>query len=83
MEAVQAVLHRYINETLLDGNSDELDANTPLLEWGVIDSLSMVDLLAFIEREFGVHIADEDVLPENFATLRAIARLIEQLRQAA
>ena len=83
MEAVQAVLHRYINETLLDGSSDELDANTPLLEWGIIDSLSMVNLLAFIEREFGVRIADEDVLPENFATLGAIARLIEQRRRAA
>jgi acyl carrier protein len=78
MQTVLPTLRRYIADTLLEGDDGELDESTPLLEWGVIDSIAMVDLLAFIERELGVRIPDEDVMPENFATLSAIGHLVSR-----
>ena len=49
---------------------------TPLLETGVIDSLGVLDLVSFIEKGFNIHIADDDLTPENFSTIRSISQLI-------
>jgi len=51
---------------------------TPLLETGVIDSLGVLDLVSFIEKDFNIHIADDDLTPENFSTIRSISQLILQ-----
>lgn len=50
----------------------------PLLDSGIIDSLGILDLVTFIEKEFGVHVSDEELLPENFQTLDALAVFIQQ-----
>jgi acyl carrier protein len=50
----------------------------PLLDSGIIDSLGILDLVTFIEKEFGVHVSDEELLPENFQTLDALAAFIQQ-----
>jgi 2-hydroxymuconate-semialdehyde hydrolase len=60
-----------------------IDAETPILELGILDSLAMVSLLAFIQTRFGVHVPDEAVIPENFENLGCLASLIgsHQLEQ--
>ena len=37
-----------------------------LLETGVIDSMTMVDLIAFIEQQFDIHVDEDDMVPEHF-----------------
>jgi acyl carrier protein len=41
-----------------------------------MDSLAVLRLVAWLEQEFGVQIEDEEVVAENFATLRTLAQLI-------
>jgi pimeloyl-ACP methyl ester carboxylesterase len=74
-----ALLRGFVVDELLDGNDDGLDAQTPLLQWGVIDSLAMVTLLAFIEERLGVHVPDEQVRPEHFQNLATLGDLLEHL----
>lgn len=50
-----------------------------LLESGVLDSLAIVKLLAYIENEFGVQIQDADFDPDNFESIRAISTLVDTL----
>ena len=38
-----------------------------LLESGIMDSLGILDLVAFIESEFNITVSDEDLSPENFS----------------
>jgi len=73
-------LKSFIANELLDGTDGGLDQTTPLLEWGVLDSLSMVSLLAFIEESMGIHVPDKEVKPENFENLQAIIKLIMTLQ---
>jgi pimeloyl-ACP methyl ester carboxylesterase/acyl carrier protein len=74
-------LVRFANQELLAGAGDvPVDADTPILEMGVLDSLSMVSLLAFIRSRMNVNVPDEEVLPENFETLGTMADLIARLR---
>lgn len=49
-------LHTYFAQDVLDGRDIGLDRTTPLLEWGVINSLEIVRLLAFIQAKFAMEI---------------------------
>jgi len=47
-----------------------------LIDSGVIDSLGIFQLVAFLEERFGIAIGDEEITPENFASIVAIERLV-------
>lgn len=66
----------FIGRELLKGRAGEVLDNTPLLDMGVLDSLGIFDLLGFIENSWAVAIPDDDVVPENFATVADIAALV-------
>lgn len=51
----------------------------PLLRSGFLDSLTIVQLLEFIEAEFDVSVQDTDFDPDNFASIDAIAALIKRM----
>lgn len=80
---ILAQLTTYVADEILDGERRDLTGDTPLLEWGILDSVAMVSLLAFIEEKFNVEIPDEAVRPENFATLGRLAALVCQASAAA
>lgn len=56
-----------------------IDENTRLLDEHIIDSLSMIQLVAELDDEFDVEIEAMDIIPENFETVSAICKLIERL----
>ena len=47
-----------------------------LIDSGVIDSLGIFQLVAFLEERFGIAIGDEEITPENFGSVMAIERLV-------
>ena len=53
-----------------------------LLEAGVIDSAAMVDLITFLEKTYDVLIDEDDMIPEHFDSVDAIAAYVGQ-KQAA
>jgi acyl carrier protein len=76
----EKVRHFIVDELDWDGSPDELTAEYPLLDRHVVDSLGIFHLVSFLESEFGVDIGDEELVPENFGTIGAIARLVETKR---
>jgi acyl carrier protein len=48
----------------------------PIVQAGLLDSLGIFKVIAFIEEKFQVPISPEDIVLENFATVRAISDLI-------
>jgi acyl carrier protein len=70
-------VRRFIVEEL-GWRGPDLTPDYPLLENRVIDSLGLFRTVAFLESEYGVKIPDTELVPANFASLEAIARLIEQ-----
>jgi len=61
----------------------ELPDDYPLIENHVIDSLGLFQIVGFLETEYGVTIDDGDLTPDKFATLNAIAQLVENSKPAA
>jgi acyl carrier protein len=41
-----------------------------------VDSLAIVRLVAFLETDLGIRIEDEELIAENFATLRQLGKLL-------
>ena len=56
---------------------DELGNDTSLLESGLIDSVNMVQILSFIEEQFGIKVGDDELVPENFETIDSMCKLIQ------
>jgi 2-hydroxymuconate-semialdehyde hydrolase len=75
-EEIYKLLHAYVLSDILGDQTVDLDESTPLLEWGLIDSLAMVNLLAFIEERLQIQVPDEQVKPEHFENLRALSALL-------
>jgi len=53
-----------------------------LLESGIIDSLGVLDLVSFIESEFDIAVADDDLDPVNFQTIERMAAFVERKQTA-
>ena len=77
-----APLKQYIAQNILDGKDIGLDATTPLLEWGIINSMELLRLLSFIQQRFGVEIPFEKVTADDFVTIEAIASLVSSLARS-
>jgi acyl carrier protein len=54
-----------------------LDDKLPLLESGIIDSLGVLDVVTFLEREFMIEVSDDELTPDNFANIRSLASFVE------
>lgn len=77
-------LTEYTRSELLGGQAaDDLDAQTPLLEWGVLNSLETARLLAFIREEFDVRVPPAQVTSAHFRNLETIADLVSTLQADA
>ena len=59
---------------------DHVDDQDNLIENGTIDSMGIMQLVAYLEGMFAVKVKDEDIVPENFESLDVITSYIERLR---
>jgi acyl carrier protein len=74
----------YIIENFLYMRRDfRLDDNDSLLGSGIIDSMGVMEVILFLETEFGVEVADEEVTEENLGSIRAISRYVVARTEAA
>jgi acyl carrier protein len=60
----------------IDNNRGSLPPVTDPDEPLQIDSLGLIRLVAFLESDFGYRIEDEELIAENFATLRTLGELL-------
>jgi acyl carrier protein len=78
---IEERIRRFIETELSAGAVDEpLSDDFTLLDHGVLDSLGLFQLVSHIEDEFGVEVADEELVPSNFNTIVDIARLVRTKR---
>lgn len=72
-------LRAYVSERILQDPSVTIEPDTPLLEWGILNSIATVQLIGFIREQFQVDVPPEDVVGTNFKDLRSISQLLAQL----
>lgn len=74
-------LKDYVSQEILDGQDIGLDNSTPLLEWGIINSMEIARMVSFIEDRFQVVIPEDKINPEYFISLSAISDLVTEISE--
>mgnify|MGYP000574537009 CR=1 FL=1 len=78
---MQKIIIDYIQNDLLSGQGDlQLTADEDLLTTGLIDSLGIMKLLAFLEEQFNVKVPAEDMTIENFMTVELMENYMRTLQ---
>ncbi len=54
----------------------DIPADEPLLESGILDSLSLLDFVVFLEKQYGLKVPGEEIVPENFGSLAAVSAYV-------
>ncbi len=80
LDEICTQLQNYISEEVLEGKSIGLDNTTPLLEWGIINSLEIVRLSNFVKDSLGVAIPNEKLTADHLKNIKSIAYLILSLK---
>jgi acyl carrier protein len=57
-----------------------IDENSKLLESGIVDSMGVLDVVGFLEQSFNIKIVDDELTPENFASVSCMASFVEGKR---
>ena len=54
MTTIETSITDHIVEALLNGDGEELDSMTPLMELNIVDSAGIFDLVHFLQGKFGI-----------------------------
>jgi acyl carrier protein len=68
----ESILVSFIGGLVVVPDNLPLKSDTPLIRSGLLDSLSLLKLVVFIEERFGVKLKADEIIPENFDTISAI-----------
>jgi acyl carrier protein len=84
MEDIAHVVHRFILREFLPGEDpDDLTLETPLITGGILDSISTLKLVVFLEEHFGITIEAFEAGVEHLDSISQIASLVAGKKQAA
>ena len=64
------------NEMMTHAPKGTLSPSDSLIEKGIVDSLGVQRLIAYLEQEFDLQIADTEIVPENFETIGSVVNFI-------
>ena len=79
---IESKLSAYIHDECLPReNAMELEYDKNLFDSGIADSAGLISFICYIEKEFNLNIPDEDLLPQNFVSITAIAEYIRMHQQ--
>lgn len=67
---------------ILKNNKPEVDfTKTGLVEEGILDSFDILQIIASVSDEFNVEIPASEIIPENFDSVEAIWKMIQDLQE--
>ena len=83
MDDMTKVKQFIVDEFMPDVPVEELDADFDLLTGGVVDSLGLLKVVAWLEAEYDIGVDDSELGPDSFRTVRAIHDYVEREKATA
>jgi acyl carrier protein len=80
---IEQRLRHFIIENFYVSDAAALANDTSLIDGGYVDSTGMLEVIAFLESEFSIQVAEEELVPGNFETIDRIAAYVTRKQQAA
>lgn len=79
---IRAKVRGYILDEILLRTTTELDDAASLLNAGILDSTGTMELIAFLEAQFGLTISDSDIVADNLDSVDRICAFVGRSLQA-
>lgn len=79
MDVRKAIIDFLLSDVIDD--VDNLADDQQLIDSGLIDSISIVKVIIFLEKTFGISLTQDDMTPENFETLGSIVKFVGNIRR--
>lgn len=74
---IPSQIRSYITHSLLFGDESFVYSDDDsFLERGIVDSLGVIELVSFIEAQFGISVADHELTPENFDSVTKLSEYV-------
>ncbi|MEO8587693.1 MAG: acyl carrier protein [Acidobacteriota bacterium] len=77
--SIEDQLRQYVVDEL--GGAEPPGDHDLLIDRGFVASVRLLDLVGYIEEEFGIELRPVDVVPSNLATIADIARTVRRLAE--
>jgi len=77
MDSIEADIAGYIAENILfSDNGYPYPLAASFLENGIIDSMNVLELVMFVEENYGIKVSDNDIIPDNFDSVERLANFV-------
>jgi acyl carrier protein len=77
MDPIESKIAGYIAENILFSNNGyPYPLNASFLENGIVDSMNVLELVMFVEENYGIQISDNDIVPDNFDSVERLASFV-------
>jgi acyl carrier protein len=77
MDTIEVKVRQFIADNILfSRNGYPYSDDTSFLEEGIIDSMGIMELVAFVDDNFGIKVEDEELVPDNFDSVSRVAGYI-------
>jgi acyl carrier protein len=70
-----------VENFLFGGPDDDLKDDDSLLDKGIIDSTGVLELVAFLEKSYGIQVEDEELVPENLDSIASVSAYVLRKRE--
>lgn len=76
MSVIQKLRAYVLDTYLFTSDESALGNDDSFLDKGIIDSTGILELVMFLEEQFGVKVDDAELLPENFDSINRLAQFV-------
>jgi acyl carrier protein len=74
----ESEIRAFIAERFLFGADLKLESDESFLESGVIDSMGVLELIAFLEDRYKIRVNDDELVPENLDSIKGICGFLDK-----
>ena len=78
MATSEEIIRTHIARNILFSKTYGHPDDASFLEEGIIDSMNVMELILFVEEQFGVEVTDEEIVPDNFDSVTRIADFVRR-----
>lgn len=80
--SIEQEIREFIVENFLFGEEAGLQEESSFLKEGIVDSTGIMQLVSFLQEQYGLVVEDEELIPENLDSIKRVAAFIRTKRGA-
>ena len=78
MNEIATNIRTYIAQNILfSGDDYPYPDEASFLDEGIVDSMNVLELVSFVEDQYGIKVTDSDIVPDNFDSVSKLTEFVQ------